>query len=100
MDYTITTRTGITFDRYVWTGGDSQPKNIELLQCYSMFRELRREYFRESMVVNRAYWGCVSMETVRILWNRARLDAWRTITEYKRVSLSDVVDVIESMKGV
>jgi hypothetical protein len=79
---TITTKSGKTYERRAWTGGDVPIVTSEATRA---FKELRSAFFRESLreCGGLDLWKCAgtgSSERVRIFWNRASLDAWRTLT--------------------
>lgn len=60
-----------------WTGGSVPPREAF---AWPHFNGLRRALFREQMRDWRDYWkDCPSLETCRLFWNRAKLDAWATV---------------------
>ena len=76
--------TADTISRHCWTGGDTPTKEDK---AGRLFRALRRRFFREYVgeCGGLDLWKCAgtgSIERARILWNRADLDAWRTLTHY------------------
>lgn len=80
-----------TIPRHAWTGGDTPtPQDRQ----GRMFRALRRRFFREYVgeCGGLDLWKCAgtgSIERARILWNRADLDAWRTLTHYNAHAAKD-----------
>lgn len=74
----------IKYPRRTWTGGDTPPPG--LAHESEAYRSIRSFYFQEALVEcgGLDLWKCAgtgSMERARIFWNRASLDAWRTLTE-------------------
>ena len=60
-----------------WTGG-SVPSRQQL--AWPHLRGLWRQLFREQMRDWRAYWkDWPKLDTARLFWNRAKLDAWATV---------------------
>ncbi len=79
MTYTIEAN-GKTYQRHGWTGGDVPPKGFREPE----FMGLVRAYFRDQVAEcgGLDLWACAgtsALERARIFWNRARLDAWRTL---------------------
>lgn len=65
-----------------WTGGDSPGPEDKSGEAY---RLVRRSLFREQLKEcgGLDLWKCAGtscMERARIFWNRASLDAWRTVS--------------------
>ena len=81
LSYTIKAG-GCLYSRFAWTGGDIPPKGLR----FKPYRELVRAYFREQIAEcgGLDLWTCAGtscLDRSRIFWNRARLDAWRTLRE-------------------
>ena len=80
MNYTIKAN-GKTFQRIAWTGGDTPTKESFR---NSEFRSLVRAYFDDQIrdCGGLDLWACAgtsALERARIFWNRAKLDAHRTL---------------------
>jgi hypothetical protein len=80
MVCTITTKSGKTYNRRAWTGGDSAPRGFRCKE----YRQLRSAYFREQIADcgGLDLWACAGtspLERARIFWGRASCDAWRTV---------------------
>lgn len=78
----IATRNGHVFKRFAWTGGDGPIPHLRR-KC-PVYRALVSAFFRESLAEcgGLNLWKCAgtsALERARIFWNRARLDAWRTL---------------------
>jgi len=78
---TVYSRDGHAYPRHAWTGGNTAPAGLN--RQSAMYRTLLSSFFREAMQEcgSLDLWKCAgtsSMERARILWNRAKLDAWRT----------------------
>lgn len=83
--------------KHTWTGGDTPIKSVR--RNNRVFRELRIQFFREQVAEcgglnlwdfkdeqgKRGYPGTSPLERARLFWNRATLDAWRTIERNKLV---------------
>jgi len=70
-------------NRKAWTGGDVPSRQD--IRRYRKLRELRSLFFKEQIQEcgGLDFWACAgtsSLERARIFWNRAKLDAWRTLT--------------------
>ena len=70
------------FDYRAWTGGDKPAEGSR--RANRVYRKLVSFFFKESLEAcgGLDLWKCAgtgSMERARIFWNRAKLDAWRTI---------------------
>lgn len=72
---TITYRPTLTVQRCAWTGGDVPPRDWFLDAHH---RALCRAFFRESASYVTGM-GPLGLSVWRVLWNRAKLDAWRTL---------------------
>lgn len=71
------------YRRIAWTGGDVPRRGITLADSpYGrQYRSIRHELFREALTDWRDYWHDLpDRDTRKILWNRASLDAWATLT--------------------
>jgi hypothetical protein len=67
-----------------WTGGDLPSKEYRHNPANKRFRTLRSILFREQCLEcgGLNLWSCVgtsAIERARIFWNRATLDAWRSL---------------------
>jgi hypothetical protein len=68
-----------------WTGGDT-PRTADIAdRTAPVFLAMRSALFREQLATwrNANGAGSLDVDTARIFWNRARLDAWRSYTESK-----------------
>lgn len=87
----IVTKSGATFRRVAWTGGDTPRDANNLCLRDKTFREIRSALFREHLARCGGldlWWfpkeadpllrGTSPLERARIFWNDATLDAWRT----------------------
>ena len=71
---------GISYQVYAWTGGDTP----DVLYRGHTFMRIRGELYREQWADYVGYWFEAPGPDVRLtFWNRATLDAWRTVTEHK-----------------
>jgi len=77
----ISRRLPYSIPRHAWTGGDAPAPG-----CMSPAeRSLTRERFRLDMLDWSECWGRpVPLDTARVLWNRARHDAYASLREYMR----------------
>lgn len=69
-------------NRKAWTGGDIPPTGLR--RTNEAYRRLVSLFFREQLKEcgGLDLWKCAgtsSMERARIFWNRAKLDAWRSL---------------------
>jgi hypothetical protein len=78
--------------RHAWTGGDTPDATAKSNPNYLALRSLMfREMVQECGGLD--LWECSgtsSLERARILWNRATLDAWRTIEANAREALREI----------
>lgn len=79
---------GQIFIRTAWTGGDRPTSQTRKRKD---FREIRSDLFREQVreCGGLDLWKCAgtsSLDRARIFWNRATLDAWRTVTNGRMAS--------------
>jgi hypothetical protein len=77
---TISTRTGLTYNRRAWAGGDTPPKGHKCPE----FKALRAAFFRDylSECGGLDLWECAgtsALDRARIFWGNSTLDAWRTL---------------------
>lgn len=73
---------GRSFERRAWTGGTTPTKDDKQSPA---FKSVRSYFFREQVALcgGLGLWECAGtspLERARIFWNRATLDAWRTIS--------------------
>ena len=72
------------YRRHAWTGGDVPRRGLVLASTPlgRRYRAIRHDFFREQLMDWRSGWGDLpDRDTRAIFWNRASLDAWRTLTE-------------------
>lgn len=66
--------------RKTWTGGSTPPKGCNDFGYLILRRIYFREYLNECGGLD--LWACAGtspLERARILWNRAKLDAWASV---------------------
>jgi len=71
------------YRRIAWTGGDVPCRGIKIADTPNgrMYRKLRHDYLREQLTLWVQYWHDMpDRYTRKIMWNRASLDAWATLT--------------------
>ena len=71
-------------ERRAWTGGDTPQRAVVLADTPTgrLYRYVRRVFFWEQLRDWRSFWGDMpNLDTARIFWTRASLDAWRTLTD-------------------
>ena len=76
----------VTYRRYAWTGGDTPRSNPLPKAKRKAFVAIRRDLFREQVAecLGLDFWACSgtsALERARIFWNRATLDAFRTVRD-------------------
>lgn len=80
MELQIKTKSGRTYQRIAWMGGDSAPK--ELRKISRDYRNIITFFFREQLRDFSDFWKELpDMDTTRIFWKRAKADAWSTYRE-------------------
>lgn len=69
-------------NRRAWTGGDTPPRVWGNANRRRDWHLVRVVWFREQIREWAGFWRePVPLCVARIFWNRASLDAWRTMTE-------------------
>lgn len=110
--YQISTKSGKVYNRVAWTGGDTPTKEQAAEKDFqelrsAFFRESLKDcggldFFKftdkfwekmnytgfewpEKIQFDKVgYYGTSCMERARTFWNRARLDAWRTLENHRK----------------
>ena len=78
--YQIDLPDGRKIERRAWTGGRSASYSRSH-PCYYLWLDLSCHMFAEQVDMWRAYWGDEpSMDTLNIFWDRAKADAYATIS--------------------